>query len=108
MSARDWPAACASYAEALVWAPGDARLLCGRGECLLRLDRAEEALEDAHAAAKRLPRSAQPHALAGAALQALGRHADAAAAYRRALALDAKLEVRGLPFDVSFVFTAHA
>ncbi len=93
-AAGDFTAACAAYTEALVWAPGNAALYVRRAEGLLRLERADDALADVRVAVSLRPRSAEAHATAGAALQQLKRHADAAASFERALELDPKLEVQ--------------
>ena len=93
-AAGDAAAACAAWTEALIWAPGDAVLLCRRAEGQLVLGRAPESLADARNAALLRPRLAEPQLRAGIALMALHKPNEAAAAFRRALELEPSHEAR--------------
>jgi tetratricopeptide (TPR) repeat protein len=87
-------AAAARFDEALRWldllasfAPENTRGLTGRAGLLLKMDRAEEALEPACRAVALAPQSAQAHAMLGQVRQALGDHEGAAASLDEALRL---------------------
>lgn len=95
-AAGDVAGACAAWTEALIWAPGDAALLCRRAEGQLALGRAAESLADARSAAQLRPRLAEPHVRAGLALMALEKLDEAAAAFRRSLELEPTREARPL------------
>ncbi len=73
--------------QALQLAPGNPSFLTSRGNALLALGRAAEALADYTEVLTRQPDRAVNHGNLGCALEALGRPAEALAAFERALAL---------------------
>jgi tetratricopeptide (TPR) repeat protein len=84
----DLPGALARLDEAIRIDPGYALAYQNRALLGLRSGRGVAAVEDARAAARLAPWSAEAHAVLGEALRANGRAAEAAAAYDRALALE--------------------
>ncbi|HEX9307144.1 MAG TPA: tetratricopeptide repeat protein [Anaeromyxobacter sp.] len=84
----DVPRALARLDEAIRIDPGYVLAYQNRALLGLRVGRLEGAVEDARAAARLAPESADAHAILGDALRAAGRAPEASAAYERALALD--------------------
>ncbi|KAL1503942.1 hypothetical protein AB1Y20_010361 [Prymnesium parvum] len=80
-------AADALWTRALLRRPADATLLSNRSAARLLLGRAEESLADAAEAVRLRPGWAKAHARHAAALDALGRTAEAVGAYEKGLAL---------------------
>jgi tetratricopeptide (TPR) repeat protein len=81
--------ACALFERAVALAPSDPSGWAALAGCLLLARRPQAAMEACEAGLRRLPRAAALHVARGRILQSLSRVAEAAAAYRQALALDA-------------------
>jgi len=80
--------ACALFEQAVALAPSDPNGWAALASCLLLARRPQAAMEACDAGLRRLPQASVLHAARGRILQSLSRVTEAAAAFRRALALD--------------------
>nr|XP_032803282.1 tetratricopeptide repeat protein 28 isoform X2 [Petromyzon marinus] len=88
--AGDFAGAVRLYGEAVVMSPQNCALYCNRSAALARMGQHQRALQDAETAQRINPRFPKAYFRQGLALQYLGRHADALAAFASGLAQDAK------------------
>ncbi|HUG11382.1 MAG TPA: tetratricopeptide repeat protein [Opitutaceae bacterium] len=86
-SARDFAAAARHYERALALAPSDVHLLVEAAGLMVLLGRDERAIAIREFAVSRDPANAFSHTGLGRAYRSAGRHVEALACYRRALAL---------------------
>ena len=87
-AAGDFHEAARLYSLAIAQDPNCATFFSNRSAAYASLERWRDALDDAQEAARMKPDWAKAHVRRGAALGALGRHADARNAYARAKELD--------------------
>ena len=87
---RDFPKAVSLYSEALQLDPNNHVLFSNRSAALLKMGQFGAALQDAARARELNPKWPKAYYRQGAALQCLGRHGDALAAFSSGLARDPK------------------